>query len=144
VQRKLIDTERRTQFASMDYSKISNEKRWVQEYIYRDASRYWHIPDFDCSELWKRISLSPLFGVLFEKILPATNILINLETIQTPILLTAGVNDFDCCPWRWKELPNLPAHFTYHEFKASGHWPHYEESSLFNDVVKEWSNKLKI
>ncbi len=138
-ERKVIDTERRNQFAQMDLSQLTDNERWLCEYVYRDAPRYWHIPDFDCSKLWKGISLSALFVKLFNKILPETNVLTNLEKIKTPIFLASGVSDYDCCPWEWQQVKNLPQNFTYHLFKQSGHWPHYEEPELFNEKIKEWA-----
>lgn len=141
-ERKLIDTERRNNFVQMDLSHLTKEERWQYEYVYRDAPRYWHNYDFDCTELWKGISLSPLFVKLFNEILPETNVLTNLENIQTPIFLAAGISDYDCCPWEWQQVRNLPQNFTYHLFKNSGHWPHYEEPILFNEKINKWISKL--
>lgn len=48
------------------------------------------------------------------------------------------MSDYDCCPWVWQEVANLPKNFTISVFNKSGHWPHYEEADLFDERVKQW------
>jgi proline iminopeptidase len=136
--RKLIDAERRAQIEKEDLSQLNTLERWLREYVYRDAPRYWHISDFDCTELWKGINLNRSLMRLFSDILPKTNVLKGLEKINEPIFLAAGMSDYDCCPWVWQEVPNLPKNFTISIFNKSGHWPHYEEADLFDESVKKW------
>jgi len=140
--RKAVDNERRAQIDKEDLNKLTSDQRWLREYVYRDAPRYWHIPDFDCSELWQGIYLSSLFIKLFNDILPATNVLESLEKIQTPIFLAAGISDYDCCPWMWQKVGNLPKNFIIYLFNQSGHWPHYEEPDHFNRKINEWVSTL--
>jgi len=90
------------------------------------------------AELWRGINLDRLLVRLFSDILPGTNVLNGLENINEPIFLAAGVSDYDCCPWLWKEVKNLPENFTISIFNKSGHWPHYEEPELFDARVKQW------
>lgn len=142
--RKLLDAERRSQFAQEDLASLIPSKRWLREYTYRDAPRYWHIPDFDCTNLWNGVVLNELFIRLFTHILPTVDVLKNLEKINEPIFLAAGVSDYDCCPWLWKEVTNLPRNFSIHTFENSGHWPHYEEPALFDKKIKEWLDKNKL
>lgn len=140
--RKLIDVERRAKIQKEDLSGLTPQQRWLREYVYRDAPRYWHQPDFDCSELWNEINLSELLVRLFTDILPTTNVLKNLETVKEPVFLASGVSDFDCCPWSWNEVSNLPSNFTMSIFENSGHWPHYEESVLFDQRIKDWVGQI--
>jgi len=141
-ERKLIDTERRNQIEKEDVTKLTPPQRWIREYVYRDAPRYWHIPDFDCSELWDGIVLNKLLTRLFTDILPTVDVLKGLEKINEPVFLAAGASDYDCCPWLWKEVTNLPKNFTISIFEKSGHWPHYEEPELFDKQIKEWINRI--
>src|SRR6185312_3081562 len=39
--RKLIDAERRNQIRKEDLTGLTLSQRWIREYVYRDASRYW-------------------------------------------------------------------------------------------------------
>lgn len=137
-ERKDLDAQRRARIAEEDLDNLALSERWLREYSYRDAPRYWHIPDFDCSEIWTGITLSSSFIILFSKILPETDVSKNLESVTSPILLIGGVSDYDCCPWMWEEVRNLPKHFTLTLFNQSGHWPHYEEPELFISEIKNW------
>ena len=142
--RKLIDAQRRAEIEKEDLTTLMASQRWIREYVYRDAPRYWHIPDFDCTELWNGIILSKLLVRLFTDILPETDVLKGLEKINEPIFLAAGVSDYDCCPWLWKEISNPPKNFTVSIFDNSGHWPHYEEPQLFDTRIKEWLDKIHL
>lgn len=137
-QRKKIDAARRRQVAQEDLSLLSSSERFLREYIYRDAPRYWHIPDYDCSPIWEGLVLDRLMERLFSTIFPAVDVTKDLESIQTPVFLAAGLSDYDCCPWLWQELPNLTKNMEIRLFKKSGHWPHYEEPELFDTQAMEW------
>lgn len=137
--RQEIDKQRQAEFSKTDLSKLTPEQQWLYSYTFRQAPRYWHDPIFDCTELWKDIHLDKLLGYLFNNILPNVNALEHLEDIKTPIFLAAGASDFDCCPWLWETVSNLPANFVISHFKQSGHWPHYEEAELFDERVVEWA-----
>lgn len=136
--RKAIDTKRREEVAKENLNLLSPGDRFLREYIYRDAPRYWHIPDYDCSSLWKGILPDKLLERFFAEILPKVDVRKNLETIQVPIFFAAGLSDFDCCPWVWSDLPNLPPHMTISFFKQSGHWPQMEEPQLFDEKFIKW------
>lgn len=85
--RKLIDAERRAQIDKEDLSRLNTTERWLREYVYRDAPRYWHIPDFDCTELWQGVNLNRLLIRLFSEILPKTNVINGIKKINVPIFL---------------------------------------------------------
>lgn len=136
--RKVIDAKRRAEVSAEDLTKLSTSERWQREYIYRDAPRYWHIPDFDCTELWVGLDLDRLLIRLFTHILPRIDVLDNLNKVKTPVFLAAGLSDYDCCPWLWQDIPNLPENFVVSLFRKSGHWPHYEEHELFDARVASW------
>lgn len=136
--RKEIDSLRRSQVAGEDLSLFSPSERFLREYIYRDAPRYWHIPDYDCSHIWEGLVLDRLIDHLFSNIFPAIDVTQDLQSIRTPIFLAAGLSDYDCCPWLWRSLPHLPQNMTVSIFEKSGHWPHYEEADLFDTRIMEW------
>jgi proline iminopeptidase len=137
-QRKKIDAMRREQVAREDLKSLSSSERFLREYIYRDAPRYWHIPDYDCSHIWEGLVLDRLMERLFSTIFPAVDVRKNLESIQIPIFLAAGLSDYDCCPWLWQNLPNLPKKMEISLFEKSGHWPQYEEAENFDSRVVQW------
>ncbi|MFI5332496.1 MAG: alpha/beta fold hydrolase [Candidatus Babeliales bacterium] len=140
-ERKRIDTERSTEIAKEDLNKLTYSDRFLRRYVYRSAPRYWYIPDFDCSELWHDIIVDKIFDHLFNTIFPQTDVMKNLEKITCPIFLAAGKSDYDCCPWMWKEIKNLPRHMIISEFTKSGHYPQYEEQALFDKRIETWVQK---
>lgn len=141
--RKQIDSFRRAQVSKENLSHLSFHDRFKREYIYRDAPRYWHNPEFDCSNIWEGIELDRLLEHFFSSLIPEVNVLKNLEQIQIPIYLAAGTSDFDCCPsYGWSAVENLPSKFTMELFYKSGHYPQYEEQELFDERLSNWLRKL--
>jgi len=143
--RKSIDLKRRETAAKADLSSLNMNEKFLYEYIYRDAPRYWYDPEFDCTDLWKGIMLDGVISQLFSEILPSIDVRENLETIEEPIFLAAGLSDYDCCPVQlWSALPNRPKNMTLSIFEKSGHYPHYEEQELFDERVIKWANQWKL
>jgi proline iminopeptidase len=143
--RKKIDTMRRSLVSQEDLSNLSTHERFKRTYTYRDAPRYWHVPDMDCTQLWEGIELDPLLDHFFENIIPSLDVRVGLEAIQTPVYLCAGLSDFDCCPAQsWPTVPNLPPHFAISTFEKSGHYPQYEEAELFDQRVIRWAKQLEL
>lgn len=137
-----IYNKRSEEMAKEDFSNLTSTQKWLKEYIYKNAPKYWYKPDFDCSDLWKDVRLSDSMTKLFSEILPATEVRDGLESISTPVILAAGMSDYDCCPWVWKDVKNLPNDFTVVTLDKSGHWPQYEEPELFDKLVIEWCEEL--
>lgn len=145
LERKKIDAERRTQVAQEDLTQLTTTEKFLRTYVYRDAARYWHIPDFDCTKLWEDIVIPKVFTHFFSTILPACDVIHDIERVKCPVFLAAGKSDYDCCPVElWSEIKNLPIDFMLSRFEKSGHYPHYEEQELFDLRIEEWlkSNAL--
>jgi proline iminopeptidase len=137
--RKKIDKERRAEFSEEKLMHLSPSEKFKMEYTWTHGPRYWHIPDFDCSDLWQGITIEhKIFNNLFSKILPSIDVRNNLDQIDCPIFLAAGDSDFNCCPFLWNSIQNLPKNMVISQFKESGHWPHYEEQSLFDQRIEAW------
>lgn len=141
-ERKKIDAERHAEFIKEDLTLLDPSSKFLRGYIWRDAPRYWHNPTFDCTPLWEGIILDDVINHFFSNILPATDVRRGLETIQCPIFLAAGMSDYDCCPWVWSEIENLPSKMTISRFLKSGHYPNYEEETLFDERIASWMKKL--
>jgi proline iminopeptidase len=140
--RKMIDAKAREDFAKIDLAALSWGERFVQEYVHKCSARYWHVPDFDCSFLWKGLVPDRIFDKFFGEILPSVDVRVGLEDVQTPIFLAAGMSDYDCWPLAWQDLPNLPANMHIAIFDESGHWPQFEEPDFFDELVGGWAEKL--
>ncbi|HLB94138.1 MAG TPA: hypothetical protein VJJ81_02730 [Candidatus Babeliales bacterium] len=140
-ERKRIYTQRAAEIAKEDLSKLNYAERFLRQYIYGSAPIYWHIPDFDCSELWHDIIVDEILNHLFNTIFPQTDVMQNLTKVTCPIVLAAGKSDYDCCPWTWQEIPNLPPKMVISEFTKSGHYPQYEEQALFDQRLITWAKQ---
>lgn len=136
--RKMIDRQRREQFAQEDHTSFTSSERFLREYIWRDAPRYWYIPDFDCSAVWKDIVLDEVIDHFFATIMPKVDVRIQLAQVKCQVFLAAGDSDYDCCPFLWKDIGNLPSKMVISRFEKSGHWPHYEEQALFDERIENW------
>jgi pimeloyl-ACP methyl ester carboxylesterase len=141
--RKRIDAERRTQIASEDLNSLNTSERFLREYIYRDAPRYWHDSSYDCTPIWKGIVLDKLIDHFYSTILHAVDVTTHLSSISTPIFLAAGVSDYDCCPWLWNNVKDLPPRMAISIFDESGHWPHFEKPEVFDERILQWVKSLK-
>lgn len=140
--RKKIDKERREAIAKENLEQLDASAKFLREYIFRDAPRYWHDPSFDCTPLWEGIILDDLIERFFTVMLPKIDVKKNLEKIAAPIYLAAGMSDYDCCPWMWAKIPNLPPLMEIGYLDKSGHYPHYEEEALFDERLIQWSKQL--
>jgi pimeloyl-ACP methyl ester carboxylesterase len=129
---------RKKELESQDLTHLTFSERFIVEYAYMCSAKYWHQMDFDCSPLWEGIELNQNMDNLFSTILPSLKTIQLLPDIKTPILFTYGPSDYDCCPWNWENLKELPKNFTIKKLEKSGHWPHYEEPEKFYNILKEW------
>lgn len=137
-QRKEIDAARRAEYLKEDLSKLDISSKFLKSYIWRDGSRYWHQPAFDCTPLWEGIIVDDVLNHFFADILPKVDVRKGLETIAVPTFLAAGLSDFDCCPWDWLKIGKLPQKLTVSLFSNSGHYPNYEEEKLFDERIISW------
>lgn len=143
--RKRIDAERRRVVEVEDLSQLSASERFLREYVFRDAARYWHISDFDCSKLWEDYMPGEEVIYFLDVLLSHMDTRIELKSIQIPIFLAAGLSDYDSCPAHtWPTLKKLPPHMEISIFKESGHYPHYEEPELFDEKIMQWIYKHNI
>ena len=117
-------------------------RRFEIEYIYRDAPRYWAQMDFDCSRIWQGLLPPNEFIPLFNEILPEIEVRDNLSKLKCPVYLAAGMYDYDCCPWHWEILTDTCSSLYVERFEHSGHYPHYEEQTLFDKKIVNWLNKF--
>lgn len=138
-ERKKIDAERRAQAAQKDFSGLDFAAQFLYNYVYVNAPRYWHQPDFDCSELWRNLNIDRAVEYLFTAIFPQLDVFKQIDQVRCPVFLAAGRSDYDCCPWRWQTAEKLPAQMTIVEFWQSGHWPHYEEQPAFDAAIANWA-----
>ena len=96
---------------------------------------------FDCTHLWEgHANNAELFqrfwgpGGEFSRFDPAAE----FPNVRCPVLIASGVFDFGAVPTAWYGIKNKLAHHDYRVFERSGHFPHMEEQSLFDETLVEW------
>jgi pimeloyl-ACP methyl ester carboxylesterase len=107
-----------------------------------NSARYW--ADFNISrqfleELWKDIEVDDkICAHLFDTLLPNHDLVINIDKISIPVILFGGKLDYDCVPLElWKAHPK-PSNFTIIDCGNTSHWPHFENSALFDAAIENW------
>lgn len=143
-ERKKVYHDREKEKYTVTVSFKNSMEEFIYSYCNLQSPKYWHNPEYDCTHLWDGIENSAVFYYLFSDILPKLDVQENIETLKTPIFLASGLNDYDCCPWEWDNLPSLPQNFTNIHFEKSGHWPHFEESDKFDTELVKWVNEHEI
>ena len=117
----------------------------LEKYI-SDSARYWgnfEVKDSEIHALWDGINIDDaMINQFFKKILPAHNLEVGIEKIQTPVILLAGEQDYDSIPLvQWATYPT-PENFTLVHCGDVGHWPQLESTEVFDESIKEWLGKI--
>ena len=107
-----------------------------------DSARYWgdfNIKRTFLEDLWRGVeaddaTMNHFFGV----ILPKNDLAKNIGRIDIPVLLAAGRLDFDCVPLALWRHASHPSKFTIIDCGEVGHWPHLENSAVFDCAVEKW------
>ena len=137
-ERKKLYAERSLSVVQKDLDTLNSSQRFILWYVYQYGPRNFYIADFDCSAVYDDIYKDKSLDYLFSTILPATDVMKNLEQINCPVFLAAGMSDYNSYPFLWTKVKNLPKHMAISFFEKSGHWPHYEESALFDERIEVW------
>ncbi len=115
-------------------------QRFIQTYI-RNGPQTWYDPHFDSSPLWEGVDSNDDFEQAFELGLVFQNydITEGLETFDIPVYLALGRYDFLVVPpSTWEPVAPKFHDLTIRVFDCSGHWPHYEESEVFDTELLLW------
>jgi pimeloyl-ACP methyl ester carboxylesterase len=116
------------------------------------SARYWadySINDTILKKVWHGMRYeAELSEHFFSNILPSCHLLKDIEKVKCPVFLAGGKYDFDCIPlelWKTKEVINIfRKQLKIVEFLNSGHWPHFEETELFDHNVEQWIKHLAL
>jgi proline iminopeptidase len=121
-------------------SKATPDDAIIIKYI-ANGPLYWYDARFDCTDLWKGHSCS---AEIFERFVgpggecSKIDPTIEFPKVRCPVLGTSGVFDFAAVPTAWHKFKDLLANHSYRAFEKSGHWPHFEEQSMFDATLLEW------
>ncbi len=137
------DKKRKQHYAR---TKKPNDSELSLEKYISDSARYWgnfDVADSDIYALWDGIDIEEeMINQFYETILPAYNLALGIEKINTPVILLAGFRDYDSIPLvQWATYPQ-PENFTIIDCGDVGHWPQLENTKLFDESVKAWVTKI--
>jgi proline iminopeptidase len=118
-------------------SKLPPSDAGILEYV-TNAPRYFHDPTYDPAWLfdgayWNDAAWSHLFDVIM-----ATYDLADGPTVDTPVFLAIGRDDFAVPFHFWDTEKDKVPTLSYHLFDQSGHYPMLEERELFDRLLLEW------
>ncbi|OJU79996.1 MAG: hypothetical protein BGO10_01410 [Chlamydia sp. 32-24] len=141
-ERKEVLQARIKELPDEELQKLAPAERFVAWCI-RRAPQTWYDYHFNSSSLWEGIipNLSMLdyfYGVALRDL----DITKGLENFNKPVLLALGRFDFILAPASvWDPIRSKFQNLTVRIFEHSGHSPHYEEASLFENELLQWIEK---
>jgi len=117
-------------------------KRFVH-FCLCSGARNWYKHDFDARHLWEGIEtnmqmIDYVWGTIFRDI----DITKKLNAYTIPTILMLGKYDYVTGPSSlWDETKSSFKNLELVLFEESGHYPMYEQSTLFNDALITWIEK---
>jgi proline iminopeptidase len=123
------------------FKDLSPSERFIKR-LANEGPKEFFDARFDCSTLfegcyWNLDGLNQYFGTII-----SDYDMTNGRTIKTPIFLASGRYDYYCLPYTlWDEKVGQFPDFTQVVFEKSGHYPMYEEPSMFDKSLIEWLKK---
>ncbi|MHA1986866.1 MAG: alpha/beta fold hydrolase [Promethearchaeota archaeon] len=105
----------------------------------RNAPMRWFDPTYDATWIlegvqWNTDLMNHVMNVIF----PEYNFMSDLECITMPVFLALGQYDFGVPYYLWDDYKDRIPDLSYYLFERSGHWPMFEEQSLFDEKLIAW------
>ncbi len=135
-ERKQIMIDNMAEIENLDKSAMSPDEIFVLQYVY-EAPKYWADPSYDCSWIWEDVSFdmnqvnNTVYGnfVTFD---PAG--------IDVPVFIAMGKKDYAVPYTMWEDVEARGTcnDLTVAYFENSGHYPMFEETQLFGDLLNAW------
>lgn len=139
-ERKAAMQENQQRLPDEQLAQLPPGQRFIQTSI-RDSPLIWYDPHFDSSPIWEGVESNDDYERAFELglVLPKYDITKGLDTFDLPVFLALGRYDFDVAPpSAWDPVEPKFHDLTIRVFDHSGHWPHYEESAIFDRELLRW------
>ena len=140
-ERKAAMAENLQRLPNEQLAQLQPGQRFLRGYI-RNGPRTWYDARFDASPLWEGVDMNDDYmrAPGFRDI----DITQGLDTFDLPVFLALGRYDFLVAPpSTWDPIRPKFRDLTFQVFERSGHWPHYEESALFDVELLRWMEEHK-
>ena len=119
-------------------SKLTPGEVFIKRYI-ANGPVWWYDPTYDSSWLWEGIKLNwEVWNHFISVIMKDYHIAHRLRRVTVPVFSALGRYDYGVPFYLWRDTnENFPI-LSYNLFEKSGHYPHFEESALFNRNLIDW------
>jgi proline iminopeptidase len=137
--RLAAERENKLALPDEELAKLPADQAFVRGYI-RNAARVWYDPRFDCTPLWRDVTINmDMFGYVWGRVFAEIDVSNGLEQFDRPVFLALGRYDFIVAPpSSWDPLISRFKNLTMRIFERSGHTPQFEEAELFDGQLLNW------
>jgi pimeloyl-ACP methyl ester carboxylesterase len=129
-------------WAAFEKIRKPNESEVSVNFYEADGAKYW--ADYNVTrevleELWHDVEAEDdMMNHFFNTLLPSFDLSVGIDRVEVPIVVSGGMHDYDSLPLvQWQTFPK-PANYTLIDCGEAGHWPHYENSSVFDRETFKW------
>ncbi len=129
-------------WAAFEKIRQPNESEVSLNFYEADGAKYW--ADYNVSrekleELWHDVEAEDdIMNHFFGHLLPHFDLAPGMDKVEVPVVVSGGKYDYDSLPLlQWDNFPK-PKKFTMIDCGEAGHWPHYENSEVFDRESFKW------
>lgn len=136
--RLAAERENRLTISDEQLDALPASEAFIRGYV-RNAARNWYDPRFDCTSLWKGVTVNTdMFDYVWGKLFAEIDITRGLERFDRPVFLAVGRYDFGAWPSTWDDVKPKFKNLTIRIFEKSAHTPQFEEPKLFDRELLRW------
>jgi len=138
--RKLADKHNLERITDEDLKKAPPATAWKLLFV-RTGAHYWYDPSYDSSRLLEGIALNmnlmPHIAGLFKDY----DVSKRTPRVTMPVFLALGRYDYLVPYHTWEGRKDSFPNLSYNLFEKSGHYPMFEEPTIFDQKLLEWIRK---
>lgn len=126
---------------SSNHASTGEADAFVRQYV-ADGPRYWYNPSFDALHLWQGVPVNMDALGVFRNFFVDYAFSCDPARLTVPVLAVMGMHDYAVPHTLWSDaLRNLKG-ITYCLLEKSGHTPQLEQPERFNQIFKDWLEKV--
>lgn len=137
-ERKASDLEYQSKFLSSSGTSFTN-------FCKAFHSRSWHKFQEDHNWVWDNITLNDrALDHIYRNVFPKINLTKALNQLNLPVLSIQGESEFLVAPnSEWRTYSNNSAQWTFATVGESSHYPFFENSQSFENLLSNWVQKVR-
>jgi len=138
--RKVADKRNLERITDEDLKKAPPGKAWKLQFV-RNGAHYWYDPSYDSSWMLEGIAPNMNFMPHVAGLLKDYDVGKRTPSATTPLFLALGRYDYLVPYHTWGGRKDSFPNLSYNLFEKSGHYPMFEEQTLFDQNLVEWIRK---